>query len=271
MEDLAAQFPQSVADLQCELCGTGSKVFARKQTLLYHVGCKHGKINDVIKQKGFGELPTPQLACYACGEVQNDQKSLKTHLKIHRLKQCNHCKSFFRCRAYEHHIKSCEENLNKLLYQCQHCKYSTTRKHDLVRHVESHHKKPFSCKTCSKSFANEEHLERHQQYHEALQYCCPHCDKNFKGLKQLNYHVKKRHMNTTKIKSTVGWFSVDPGAGDVAGGKPKGRTIHHYRVEGCGWKSKDKKLLKNTTIRNIRQFLQSRRCPRCSSVKDATM
>ena len=51
-------------------------------------------------------------------------------------------------------------------------------------------------------------------------------------------------MNTSKIKSSVGWFIVDPGAGDVAGGKPKGRTIHHCRVEGCGWKSKDKKLLK---------------------------
>ena len=140
-------------------------------------------------------------------------------------------------------MKSCKDNLNKLLYQCQHCEYSTPLQYNLVRHVECNHQKPFPCKTCSKSFDNEEQLGRHQKHHEALQYCCPHCDKNFKDLKYLNRHIKKRHL-TTKIKSTVGWFSVDPGAGVVNSDRKKGRTIHHCRVEGCEWKSKDKKLLK---------------------------
>ena len=128
------------------------------------------------------------------------------------------------------------------MYQCQHCKYSTPRQDNLVKHVKIHHRKPFSCKTCSKSFENEELLEMHQQHHEALHYCCPHCPKNFRDLKHLNYHIKKRHLNS-KIKSTVGWFSVDPGAGDGNSGRKKGRTLHHCRVEGCGWKSKDRKLL----------------------------
>ena len=140
-------------------------------------------------------------------------------------------------------MKSCKDNLNKLLYQCQHCEYSTPLQYNLVRHVECNHQKPFPCKTCSKSFDNEEQLGRHQKHHEALQYCCPHCDKNFKDLKHLNSHIKKRHLNA-KIKSTVGWFSVDPGAGVVNSDRKKGRTIHHCRVEGCEWKSKDKKLLK---------------------------
>ena len=86
---------------------------------------------------------------------------------------------------------------------------------------------------------------KHQKLHEELQYCCPHCNKNFKEVKHLNYHVKKRHLNT-KIKSSVGWFNVDPGAGAgvVNSDRKKGRTIHHCREEGCEWKSKDKKLLK---------------------------
>ena len=243
MEDLEAQFPQSVADLQCELCSTGSKVFTQKRNLLHHLGCKHGKINDVIKQKGLAELPDPELACYVCGEVQNDEKSMYQHLKTHRLQQCHHCKQFLSSRKYEKHIKFCEKNLDKLLHQCQHCEYSTPLKYDLVKHVESNHQKPFSCTTCSKGFNNEESLGRHQKLHEALQYCCPHCDKSFKELKYLNSHIKKRHLNT-KIKSTVGWFSVDPGAGDGNSGRKKGRTLHHCRVEGCQWKSKDKKLLK---------------------------
>ena len=37
MKDLAAQFPQSVAALECELCGAR---FARKRNLLHHLGCR---------------------------------------------------------------------------------------------------------------------------------------------------------------------------------------------------------------------------------------
>ena len=37
MKDLAAQFPQSVAALECELCGAK---FTRKRNLLHHLGCR---------------------------------------------------------------------------------------------------------------------------------------------------------------------------------------------------------------------------------------
>ena len=190
MKDLAAHFPQSVAALECELCGAK---FTRKRNLLHHLGCRHGKINNVLKQKRLAELSAPQLTCFVCSEAHSDQKSMKNHLKIHRLKQCNHCKDFFICRVYEHHINSCKENPNKPLYQCQHCVYFTSRSTNLNKHMETNHQKPFSCMTCSKSFDDKEHLERHQQYHEASQYFCPHCGKNFKELKHLNYHVKNRH------------------------------------------------------------------------------
>ena len=189
MKDLAAQFPRSVATLECELCGTR---LARKRNLLHHLGCRHGKINIVLKQRNLEELPAPEHTCFVCGEVQSDQRSLNNHSKLHRLQQCPHCKQYLKGWAYEHHIKGCKDNPNKLYLQCQHCQYFTSRKLNLNRHVESHHQKPFSCKTCGKSFDNEEKLEKHQQYHKA-QYCCSHCDRIFKELKHLNYHVKKRH------------------------------------------------------------------------------
>ena len=37
MKDLAAQFPQSVAALECELCGAR---FTRKRNLLHYLGCR---------------------------------------------------------------------------------------------------------------------------------------------------------------------------------------------------------------------------------------
>ena len=124
-----------IADLQCELCSTGSKVFTQKRNLLQHLGCKHGKINDVLKQRGLEELPGPELTCFVCGEVQSDQKSMNAHQKLHKLQHCPHCKQYIKRNSK--HIDTCKENLNKLLYQCQHCEYSTPKQYNLVRHLEA--------------------------------------------------------------------------------------------------------------------------------------
>ena len=33
-----------------------------KHKILLHIGCKHGKINDILKKKGFAVLPAPVLS-----------------------------------------------------------------------------------------------------------------------------------------------------------------------------------------------------------------
>ena len=35
------------------------RVYKQKQSLLFHIGGKHGKINDILKQKGLAVLPCP--------------------------------------------------------------------------------------------------------------------------------------------------------------------------------------------------------------------
>ena len=42
--------------LKCTIC---NNVFKQKHSLLLHIGCKHGKVNEVLKQKGFAALPCP--------------------------------------------------------------------------------------------------------------------------------------------------------------------------------------------------------------------
>ena len=44
---------------KCKICG---HVFKQQQSLLLHLGCKHGKINEVLTQKGYGALPCPVTA-----------------------------------------------------------------------------------------------------------------------------------------------------------------------------------------------------------------
>ena len=40
--------------LQCKVC---DQVFKAKAPLLAHIGCKHGKVNDILREKGYNVLP----------------------------------------------------------------------------------------------------------------------------------------------------------------------------------------------------------------------
>ena len=40
--------------LQCKMC---DQSFKGKAPLLNHIGCKHGKVNDILKEKGYSVLP----------------------------------------------------------------------------------------------------------------------------------------------------------------------------------------------------------------------
>ena len=56
MKELQEQYTTLMDGLRCTLC---NNVFKQKHSLLLHIGCKHGKVNDILKQKGFAALPCP--------------------------------------------------------------------------------------------------------------------------------------------------------------------------------------------------------------------
>jgi len=56
MKELQEQYASLMDGLRCTLC---NNVFKQKHSLLLHIGCKHGKVNDILKQKGFAALPCP--------------------------------------------------------------------------------------------------------------------------------------------------------------------------------------------------------------------
>ena len=58
MKELAEQFSGIMENMKCGLCNSG---FKQKHSLLLHIGCKHGKINDILKQKGYIVLPAPMV------------------------------------------------------------------------------------------------------------------------------------------------------------------------------------------------------------------
>jgi len=56
MKELQEQNTALMDGMRCTLC---NNVFKQKHSLLLHIGCKHGKVNDILKQKGFAALPCP--------------------------------------------------------------------------------------------------------------------------------------------------------------------------------------------------------------------
>jgi hypothetical protein len=58
MKDLKDQYASLMDGGKCNICGN---MFKQQHSLLMHIGCKHGKINEVLKQKGFAALPCPVI------------------------------------------------------------------------------------------------------------------------------------------------------------------------------------------------------------------
>ena len=59
MKEIADTYKDLQDDLKCTLCAS---VFKQKHSLVLHIGCKHGKINEILKSKNFPVLPAPILS-----------------------------------------------------------------------------------------------------------------------------------------------------------------------------------------------------------------
>ena len=59
--------------LKCTLCGS---IFESKYLLTNHIGCKHGKINDILEEEGYKVLPCP-ITGTKQDEIQRNMISIK--------------------------------------------------------------------------------------------------------------------------------------------------------------------------------------------------
>ena len=81
MKELAEQFSGIMENMKCGLC---SATFKQKHSLLLHIGCKHGKINDILRQKGYVVLPAP-IVNSNNGSLQKQMQSRLIEIKKERL------------------------------------------------------------------------------------------------------------------------------------------------------------------------------------------
>ena len=59
LKEIQDKFAHLMDDLKCALCHS---IFKQKHSLVMHIGCKHGKINEILKEKNFQVLPAPILS-----------------------------------------------------------------------------------------------------------------------------------------------------------------------------------------------------------------
>jgi len=77
MKELQDSYSDLMNDMKCTLC---HNVFKHKHSLILHLGCKHGKINDILRQKNLKVLPAPILN-NSSKVMQNKLKQVEKEVK----------------------------------------------------------------------------------------------------------------------------------------------------------------------------------------------
>ena len=80
---------------------------------------------------------------------------------------------------------------------CNICDYSSIRKYDMERHIETVHEgiKSFQCNVCAYKTGHKSHLNRHVEgVHEKIKpFKCDFCDYSTKEKRYLKSHIKRVH------------------------------------------------------------------------------
>ncbi|CAH1980899.1 unnamed protein product [Acanthoscelides obtectus] len=182
----------SDSDPTCKHC---KATFKSKRALQDHIVKKHPEfISSVTKEI---------LECSCCPYKTIDKHKLETHLAKHpgaisniKLIKCEYCDDKFRknTRLGSHIIQKHPEHISAItckIHECpvKTCKYITTNKTNIVRHMSSHpNYKHSSCKyrTRNTNIATRQGVSNNK-------FGCPHCNETFRERKALDDHIVRKH------------------------------------------------------------------------------
>ncbi|KAI5719044.1 hypothetical protein M8J76_004207 [Diaphorina citri] len=109
--------------------------------------------------------------CFTCEYHTNNNHNMLRHVRKHLELICQHCRKHLlrRTDVLLDHSLICERSDRpdfKRLYMCYSCKYSTSQRSHMKRHICAHiGDKPFRCQLCNKGYVEQSSLNRHKILH----------------------------------------------------------------------------------------------------------
>ncbi|OAF67277.1 hypothetical protein A3Q56_04961 [Intoshia linei] len=200
--------------MPCKFCG---KKLAKSSLYLHHRNCK---FNENYCERVF--------KCDKCSQLFNSRKfltchSISKHNDFTKCLQCTicHCEYYSNIDLERHLFSKHKINISdKIVYNCDDCKYSTIDKSLLIRHGKIHNVENIKCSFCNKLFSNSARYQNHRRTHLSLKnfkcnlcgystsrdfllkrhkksccihYSCKLCDYNSSNIKCMNHHFSNRH------------------------------------------------------------------------------
>jgi uncharacterized Zn-finger protein len=166
-------------------CAVCNKKFVVHNTLLNHLGKKHGIAIDKPND------------CSICGKKFVNGRHLYRHKRLHLAEQyqCQHCDKTFAVKEYlQFHIRRMH-SVQKSRFQCRQCSKSFNYSNNRRRHErEVHDNKKFKCDICCAVLASKDRLMSHLNLHVGYKpHKCTECTLAFPSRDHLNLHIKSAH------------------------------------------------------------------------------
>ena len=103
-----------------------------------------------------------------------------------------------RNETLERGFESGEGKHEGITFDCDKCKFKSSRKDRLKYHIQIEHegvkKDIIYCDQCDKQFTSKKHLKVHQQSkHDGIKYSCDKCPKTYTQSYDLKKHIKVNH------------------------------------------------------------------------------
>ncbi|XP_030752957.1 zinc finger protein 224-like [Sitophilus oryzae] len=179
--------PEERQMFPCAQCG---KKYASKEALKRHLLCTHMDFRSEDAQKNIHQ-------CTICGYQTLEISHLGRHQKIHltpeerQMFACAHCgkkyttKYILKCHLAVNHLDSRPKGLQKKVYRCALCDYETLR-----------------------SACLRQHKKVHLAPGERQMFACELCDKKYTSNRNLQDHIRRRHINSRNAGCTSPNYEV---------------------------------------------------------------
>lgn len=154
----------------------------------------------------FSEVP---FECNFCDKVLKPKNFLVQHMRAKHdpgIKPfaCRYCVDRFRTKTalIEHIAESHDKTDSKVIYFCDICGVSGTKKEGMEHHMtDDHlsitqkveHEFKYNCMRCKAKFKRKQFLDNHLMFHHEENIKCTKCEETFSDKKRRNHHILFHH------------------------------------------------------------------------------